>query len=69
MSHYPSSLNVATTPISDNILMDIDSDPEAKQEAQDMELVLQQAHEKLRLVNEAWERHQEEWRRQEEEKV
>ena len=48
--------------------MDIDSDPKAEQEAQDAELVLQQAWEKLRLVDEAQERHWEEWKKLEEEK-
>jgi len=35
--------------------MDVNSDHEAEQEAQDMELILWQAQEKLWLVNEAWE--------------
>jgi len=69
MFHSLNSLNVAIIPISDNVLMDINSDPEAQQEAHDMELVLQQAQEKLRLVNVAWERCQEEWKRLVEEKV
>jgi len=40
MSYSPSSLNAAIIPVSKNVLMDIDSNPEADQEAQDMELIL-----------------------------
>ena len=68
MSFTLSSLN-AVTPILNNVLMDIDSDPEADQEAQNTEMILWQAQEKLRLVNEAWERCWEEWKRLEEGKV
>ena len=66
MSYSLSSLNVAIIPVPDNVLMDINSNPEADQEAQDAELVLQQAQEKVKLVAEAWEKHREEWKRQEE---
>jgi len=41
----------------DNIFADIDSDLEADQVAQDVDLVLQQAQEKVRQVAEAQERH------------
>jgi len=68
MSQSPSSSNVTIVPLTDNVLKDIDSDPEAEQEAQDMELIIQQAWEKLRLVNEAWERCQEVQKKLEEEK-
>ena len=52
-----------TAPTADNIQMDIDSDLEAKQAAQEFA----QAQEWLRVANEAWEKHQEEWKRKEEE--
>ena len=65
MSPTLSSLK-AVTPIFNNVFMDINSDPEAKQEPQEVELIIQQAWEKLRLVNEAQERHWEEWKRLEE---
>ena len=69
MSYSLSSLNVAIIPVPDNVLMDINSNPEADQEAQDAELVLQQAQEKVKLVPEAWEKHWVEQKRLEEEKV
>ena len=56
MSPTPSSLTIAI-PTLDNVLVDIDSDLEADQVAQDTELVLRQAQEKVRLVTEAQERH------------
>jgi len=40
MSYSPSSSNVTIVPIPNNVLMDFNSNPEADQEAQDMELVL-----------------------------
>ena len=52
MFQTPSSSNVAAT-VLDNVLMDIVSNPEAYQAAQDAELVLRQAQEKVRLVAEA----------------
>ena len=55
MSPTLSSSN-AVAPTLDNVLMDIDSNPEVDQVAQDVEMVLQQAQEKVRLVAEAWER-------------
>ena len=67
MSPTPSSSTVAI-PSLDSVLMDIDSDLEADQVAQDTELVLRQAQEKVRLVAEAQERHREDWKRNEEEK-
>ena len=68
MSQSPSSSNIVA-PVADNVFMEIDSNPEADQAAQEAELVLQQAQEKVRLVTEAWERCQEEWKRLVEEKV
>jgi len=67
MSPTPSSSTVAI-PSLNSVLMDIDSDPEADQEAQDVELVLRQAQEKVRLVAEAQERCQEDQKRKEEER-
>src|SRR5882724_3185556 len=51
------------TPITNNILMDVNSDAEAKQAA----LELAQAQEQVRAANEDWERCQEERKRREEE--
>src|SRR5882724_10188914 len=52
-------------PIANNVPMDVDSDSEAKQAAQE----LAQAQEWVRVTNEARERHQEERKRLEEEEV
>ena len=65
MSQSLISPNFAAT-TADNVLMDIDSDHEAEQEAQDAEIVFRQAQEKLRLVNEAWEQCQVAWKKLEE---
>jgi len=56
-----SSSNI--TPTADNIQMDVDSDSEAEQAAQE----LAQAQEQVRTANKAWEGHREERRRKEEE--
>jgi len=71
MSPTPSSSHVAIAPINNNVLMDINpkADPKAvcvKQEAQDVEKILQQAQEKVTLVNEGQEKCWEEWKRLEE---
>jgi len=68
MSQSPASSKLAA-PTANNVFMDINSDCEAEQEAQDAELILQQAQVKLRLVNEAQEHCREEWKRLEEEKT
>ena len=52
------------TPIADNILMDANSDAEAKQVA----LELAQAQERVCATNEAWEKCREDWKRTEEER-
>ena len=53
------------TPIADNVQMDVDSDSEAEQVAREFT----QAQERLWITNEARERHQEEWKRLEEEEA
>ena len=50
-------------PTADNIQMDVNSNSEAEQAAQE----LAQAHEWVHTANEAQEKHQEEWKRKEEE--
>ena len=57
MTSIPGSpSNIA--PTTDNIQMDVNSDLEAEKVAQEFE----QAKEWLRIANEAWERHHEEWK-------
>jgi len=62
MSHTPVSPTI-TTPIANNVQMDVDSDSEAEQAAREFA----QTQEQLRITNEAWERRWEEWKRKEEE--
>src|SRR5882724_1908060 len=62
MSQTPFSPTV-TAPLADND-MDIDSDPDAKQVARE----LAQAQERVRMINEAWERRWEEQKWKEEER-
>ena len=62
MSQTPVSPTI-TTPIVDNVQMDINSYSEAEQAAWE----LAQAQEQVRTANKAWEGHREERRRKEEE--
>jgi len=60
---YPNSPSTII-PIAENVPMDVDSNSEAEQAA----LELTQAQEWVRTANEAQEKHQVEWKRQEEER-
>ena len=64
MSSIPSSPS-HIIPTTDNIHMDMDSNSEAKQVAWE----LTQAQEWFHIANKAQEKHQEEWKRLEEEEV
>ena len=62
MSQTPFSPTV-TAPLANNDI-DVDSDLDAEQAARE----LAQAQERVRIINEAWERHREERKRKEEER-